>query len=727
MDSLAAAGSSSSDTSLTEKQIRRRKKRQEKAEREKIEAAERKEAALKQMRYLLAVCEQYSEIYTKSSEDQRRVLKDRNVVIPTFADIEGVKKETRVQQTIADYDVTKHLKYFENGQLHSYQIDGVKWMYMLHANCTNGILADEMGLGKTIQVIALICVLLEIKTQGPFMIIAPLSTIPNWENEFKRFAPQIPIVTITGASESRFEKMPLIKKKYKIGDFETFPVVIMSYQVPLMEINALNAFKWKYIIVDEGHVIKNHNTRLAKVLRIFRSENRLLLTGTPLQNNIEELWSLLNFLLPNFFRDMSTFSDILLMDDLKDENKLIQEEVSNSLVSKIHKVLAPFMLRRCKKDVLFNMVPKKEVTVYCPMSPLQIKLYDYVIARNIQGLQGLPTDDIDLDGPRPKRKCIRKMDYSFRSLDRYIKNACLMKPSRDIEDETNIPGLIIDKCDLNMNNSELQKYKKEVMVRLTMLSCMMMFKKIVNHPYLVHFPLDPNSKEKRLLINEELIKSSGKLLVLDTLLPELKKRGHKILLFSQLCMGLDLIEEYMILRNYEYRRLDGSDKLAARSKNMQEFNTDPNVFVFLLSTRAGGLGLNLTGADTVIFFDRDWNPQMDIQAQDRCHRIGQTKPVVVYTLTTKNTIDEHIIGTGQVKRVLEKVVISDGKFKTLSLNNRERTENVLIELRKALKKPEDDDCYIYSNDLELNRLLDRSDLYAQLEEINVKVKNEDDQ
>ncbi|XP_030757465.1 lymphoid-specific helicase-like, partial [Sitophilus oryzae] len=355
------------------------------------EAEERREAALNQMRYLLSLCDKYSELYKKtlSTENSKQLKHPKQINKFTHTlgkeDIEGIQSELKNKpkaQAGKDLDITEYLTYFQNGKLHPYQVEGVSWLYTLFMNGTNGILADEMGLGKTVQIIALICVLLERNVPGPFLIVAPLSTIPNWASEFKRFAPEVPVVVLYGKTESRQENMPKMFRKYIIGALHTYPVVITSYQVPVMESSKFLRMRWKYIIVDEGHRIKNHKSQLALKLREFKSENRIILTGTPLQNNMMELWALLNFLLPTFFNDMETFTELFLMEDIQNEGQLIKQEESNNLVSKIHKVLTPFMLRRLKKDVLIDMVPKKELLVYCPMSDLQLKLYQSVIDNN---------------------------------------------------------------------------------------------------------------------------------------------------------------------------------------------------------------------------------------------------------------------------------------------------------------------------------------------------------
>ncbi|XP_076260406.1 lymphoid-specific helicase-like [Rhynchophorus ferrugineus] len=652
---------------------------------------QRRQTALAQMKYLLSISEKFSDVYRKTLIVNSKKGKNSN---PTLGDLETIKTEVKnSSKKRHDIDITQHLTYFEGGKLHPYQIDGVTWLYMLYIHGTNGILADEMGLGKTIQIIAFICVLLKQNVSGPFLIVTPLSTIPNWENEFKKFAPKVPVVVVCGTAQDRRNKLYKVFKKYTIGSLVTYPVVIVSYQIPLIEMYNLKKLSWSYIIVDEGQRIKNPNSQLSLRLRELNSKNRLILSGTPLQNNLKELWALLNFLLPTFFTNMEAFSQVFLMDDMQDENEIIKQEESRSMVNKMHKVLAPFMLRRVKKDVL-DMVPKKELFVYCPLTDLQKKLYDFVLEKNMYALRGIEKEEIDVNAPRAKRRCAQNRKA-------YI----------EPEAEQETPCINID--DIKTSKSEIEKFNK-TLIRLTMQNPLMMLRKIVSHPYLVHFPLDPNGEKRQLLIDDNLIESSGKLKVLDVLLPHLKAKGHKVLLFSQLCIAIDLIEEYMLMKGINYRRLDGSHSLDDRADNIKDFNDDPDIFVFLLSTRAGGLGLNLASADTVIFWDRDWNPQMDIQAQDRCHRIGQTKPVVIYTLVSKNTIDERVLKVGKMKRLLEKVIILDGKFKSPA-PNKMLDKDTIVELREALKSKENDDAYILTNESELNRLLDRSDLYAAMQ------------
>ncbi|KAJ8921989.1 hypothetical protein NQ315_008626 [Exocentrus adspersus] len=689
------------------RQIRREQKLEARKRAEEESLRERQEKALKGMKYLLGLSEQYSSFFKEkvfSDDVKGKPLQEKNKFQPTRKDLKDAAKTKNKSLEGKMYaDVSKFLKYFQGGSLRPYQIDGVTWMTVLFENGLNGILADEMGLGKTIQVIALICHLLERQTPGPYLIVAPLSTLPNWRAEFKRFAPKVPVVLYHGSQNEREALFKLIRKKYEIGGFSTRPVVLTSYQIPLIAHQFLHQFDWQYIIVDEGHRIKNHESKLSIILRSFNSSNRLLLTGTPLQNNITELWALLNFLLPHIFDNMDTFASLLMVEDFQNENKLLEQEEKNNLISTIHKVLAPFMLRRLKKDVLVDLVPKKEVNVFCPLTKLQRDLYSYVISKNLAKLLRKDEDEVDnfVMAPRKKRKCtLKKKKYCY---------------AEDKENDSDFEDLLLAEVEKEVG-VKVEKAVLPYITRLTMNNSMTMFKKIVDHPFLVHFPLDPNSKYRTLLVDENIVEASGKMMVLDAMLPKLKARGaqgiyFRVLIFSTLVMALDFIEEFMIMRNHSYRRLDGGYNLEDRGVCISEFNSDPNIFAFLVSTRAGGLGLNLVGADTVIFFDKDWNPQVDIQAQDRCHRIGQTRPVMVYTLITKNTIDEKIVTVGHQKRVLEKIVIKDGKFK---INQQERyiVEEEFRDLQRLLEQENNNvkKGYIFSKD-ELNKLLDRSELY----------------
>ncbi|KAK3908753.1 Lymphoid-specific helicase, partial [Frankliniella fusca] len=595
--------------------------------------------------------------------------------------------------------------------LRDYQLEGLNWLKLLFENGVNGILADEMGLGKTIQVIALISFLIEKNVRGPFLIIGPLSTLPNWTLEFDRFAPQasilfapdlfIPYLLYHGSEDKRAAVRSKMNRKTVIEGHKAYPVIITSYDYPLRDAKYLRKMNWRYIIIDEGHRIKNHNSQLSRALRTYQSANRLLLTGTPLHNSLSELWALLNFLVPEIFDDLEIFESWFRLEDLASEGgseKVLEEEKKKSVLSTMHKILSPFMLRRVKSEVKLNLPPKKEIIVYAPMTPIQLELYRAVLDYNLNVLSAKKDEEnIILE----KRACTTtKKYYNLNELFR-------------AEDELEAAGPAEDKKMLVVEDKENHKFA----IRVKMQNTGMMLRKIVNHPYLVQYPLEPGTAYAR--IDEDLVKTSGKLLVLDAMLTRLKERGHKVLLFSTFTSLIDILEDYLSLRSYRYVRLDGSTKIEDRQIAIKEFNFDPDLFLFLISTRAGGLGINLASADTVILFDSDWNPQVDLQAQDRCHRIGQTRPVVVYRFVTAGTVDERIVVRAAAKRKLEKIIIHKGNYSALQKSEESAVD--LEELRKLLQS-RDHQRVIHPNgfvfsDEELEDLLDRSDL------INGKAEN----
>ncbi|WAR17517.1 DDM1-like protein [Mya arenaria] len=430
------------------------------------------------------------------------------------------------------------------GKLRNYQVEGLNWLKVLFENGVNGILADEMGLGKTIQCVALMCQIVTMGALGPFIVIAPLSTLPNWRNEFKRFAPRLPILFYHGTREERARLTNKMKKKHEVlPGIKIQPIVITSYDIAMRDRANLQRFEWTFMIVDEGHRLKNTECRLLKELKQYKNTHRLLLTGTPLQNNLKELWSLLHFLLPEIFDDLGSFEtwfDVTVISDDAADEAIIEEEKKTNILGMLHQILTPFMLRRVKADVDIDIPPKKELIVYAPLSNVQREFYESTVDRTI--LNKFKTNNVD----------------------------------------------------------------------------------------------------------EDIVRKCGKMLVLDQMLMELHKDGHKVLIFSQFTTMMDILGDYLYMRKIEHCRLDGNTKVEDRQIAMDEFNTDPDKWVFLLSTRAGGLGINLIGADTVIIYDSDWNPQNDLQAQDRCHRIGQTKPVMVYRFVTANTIDQKIMKDGEV-------------------------------------------------------------------------------
>ena len=463
---------------------------------------------------------------------------------------------------------------FIQGTMRDYQVAGLNWLISLHENGISGILADEMGLGKTLQTISFLGYLRHIMgITGPHLIVVPKSTLDNWNREFTRWTPEVNVLVLQGAKEERHQ---LINDR--LVD-ENFDVCVTSYEMILREKAHLRKFAWEYIIIDEAHRIKNEESSLAQVIRMFNSRNRLLITGTPLQNNLHELWALLNFLLPDVFGDSEAFDQWFSGQD-RDQDKVVQQ---------LHRVLRPFLLRRVKADVEKSLLPKKEVNLYIGMADMQVKWYQKILEKDIDAVNGAGG-------------------------------------------------------------------KRESKTRL--LNIVMQLRKCCNHPYLFEGaePGPPYTTDEHLVFN------SGKMLVLDRLLKRLQSQGSRVLIFSQMSRLLDILEDYCVFRGYKYCRIDGGTAHEDRIAAIDDYNKPGSEkFIFLLTTRAGGLGINLTTADIVILYDSDWNPQADLQAMDRAHRIGQTKQVVVYRFVTDNAIEEKVLERAAQKLRLDQLVIQQGR------------------------------------------------------------------
>jgi len=463
---------------------------------------------------------------------------------------------------------------FIQGTMRDYQVAGLNWLISLHENGISGILADEMGLGKTLQTISFLGYLRYImEINGPHLVVVPKSTLDNWRREFLKWTPDVNVLVLQGAKE---ERNTLINER--LVD-QKFDVCITSYEMILREKSHLKKFAWEYIIIDEAHRIKNEESSLAQVIRVFNSRNRLLITGTPLQNNLHELWALLNFLLPDVFGDSEAF----------DQWFSGQDQDQDTVVQQLHKVLRPFLLRRVKADVEKSLLPKKEINLYIGMSEMQVKWYQKILEKDIDAVNGAGG-------------------------------------------------------------------KRESKTRL--LNIVMQLRKCCNHPYLFEGaePGPPYTTDEHLVFN------SGKMVLLDKLLKRMQAQGSRVLIFSQMSRLLDILEDYCVFREFKYCRIDGNTAHEDRIAAIDDYNKPGSEkFIFLLTTRAGGLGINLTTADIVVLFDSDWNPQADLQAMDRAHRIGQTKQVVVYRFVTENAIEEKVLERAAQKLRLDQVVIQQGR------------------------------------------------------------------
>lgn len=487
-------------------------------------------------------------------------------------DEELLAETNAMRKSITRFDSSPF--YIKGGELRDYQVRGLNWMISLYENGINGILADEMGLGKTLQTISLLGYMKHYRNiPGPHIVIVPKSTLANWMNEFKKWCPTLRAVCLIGDQDTR---NTFIRDVLMPGDWD---VCVTSYEMVIREKGVFKKFNWRYMVIDEAHRIKNEKSKLSEIVREFKTTNRLLLTGTPLQNNLHELWSLLNFLLPDVFNSSDDF------DAWFNTNSFLGD---NSLVERLHAVLRPFLLRRLKSEVEKRLKPKKELKVYVGLSKMQREWYTKVLMKDIDVVNGA---------------------------------------------------------------GKIEKMRLQ--------NILMQLRKCSNHPYL----FDGAEPGPPYTTDEHLVYNCGKMVILDKLLPKLKEQGSRVLIFSQMTRMIDILEDYCFWRAYPYCRLDGQTPHEDRQRQINEFNADDSEkFIFMLSTRAGGLGINLATADVVIIYDSDWNPQMDLQAMDRAHRIGQKKQVRVFRLITENTVEEKIVERAEVKLRLDKLVIQSGRL-----------------------------------------------------------------
>lgn len=701
------------------------------------------------------------------------------------------------------------------GTLRPYQQAGLEWLASLWSNNMNGILADEMGLGKTIQTIALIGHLACDKgVWGQHLIIVPTSVILNWEMEFKKFLPGMKVLTYYGNQKERKEK--------RVGwhTENTWQVCITSYQIVLADQHIFRRKNWCYMILDEAHNIKNFRSQRWQTLLGFKAQRRLLLTGTPLQNNLMELWSLLYFLMPggigadatavvgfaNHKEFMEWFSNP--MDKAIETGDAMDEETLET-VAKLHTLLRPFILRRLKSEVETQLPGKFEHVVYCRLSKRQRFLYDEFMSRasthealTTGGYLGVmntlmqlrkvcnhpdlfevrpvktsfamdnvardfePRDILirkrllaeederridvlamgfgvshneamsgwvararqaydasgklpyaasplrrgKLQAPPPKdtrsvelwlsyrawaeEECSKRRWESIRAVNRRrcgvspiygstflsllgdLPNFLLPQDVRPRREET-FADFTPPAAKFITSLPERAKSLEDIIDRFAVIPPNAIARNLatyalpglepISHPSLTDPAFDTLHRSSvKLQIafpDASLLQyDCGKLQKLFEMLRDLKSEGHRVLIFTQMTRVLDILEMFLSHNGHRYLRLDGSTKIEDRQVLTERFNSDSRIFVFIASSRSGGVGINLTGADTVFFYDSDWNPSMDRQCMDRAHRIGQTREVHIYRFVSSHTVEENMLRKAEQKRLLDKMVIQEGGF-----------------------------------------------------------------
>jgi DNA helicase INO80 len=748
-------------------------------------------------------------------------------------------------------------------KLKEYQLKGLNWLVNLYEQGINGILADEMGLGKTIQSISVMAYLAEFHNiWGPFLVIAPASTLHNWQQEITKFVPNIKVLPYWGNAKDRKILRKFWDRKHITYTKESeFHVLVTSYQLVVLDSQYFQKVKWQYMILDEAQAIKSSGSSRWKSLLGFHCRNRLLLTGTPIQNNMQELWALLHFIMPTLFDSHDEFSDWFSKDI--ESHAQSNTKLNEDQLRRLHMILKPFMLRRVKKHVQQELGDKFEKDVFCDLTYRQRAIYanlrnrvsimDLIekaavgdetdsttlmnlvmqfrkvcnhpdlferaetkspfspahfaetasfvregnnvdVAYSTRNLVEFPlprmlcksSGRIDMPGPgNPKAgfraKYLRHLmniftpenikqsveedgAFSFlrfvdtspgeafdssrsglferavrrRGETNRLSGLNVIYDEEDTSSPTALPHTLFNVLDRNDHRAvhdiapeghmhELMNVSRKAFEQeglkviepcaspaasappISLVSSSRdaalettdsLFNIPVQHALfdtptrameeqMLEHKVDPTPYSLAPMLPEPIsakgrythievpsmrrfVTDSGKLAKLDELLRELKAGGHRVLLYFQMTRMIDLMEEYLTYRNYKYCRLDGSTTLENRRDTVADFQQRPDIFVFLLSTRAGGLGINLTAADTVIFYDSDWNPTIDSQAMDRAHRLGQTRQVTVYRLITRSTIEERIRKRAMQKEEVQRVVISGGAAGGVDFNTRNR-------------------------------------------------------
>ncbi|KAG7223402.1 hypothetical protein INR49_032229, partial [Caranx melampygus] len=581
----------------------------------------------------------------------RLVLKERKVVLGLMSKCDTISSKMMKQVTEVMEKGTGTMKQpkvlNQQFQLKPYQLIGLKWLLLLHEHKLSGILADEMGLGKTIQAIAFLAQLYQNGIEGPHVIVVPSSTLDNWVRELKLWCPSLKVLVYYGSVEDRRYLRHDI-----LADNCDFNVIVTTYNLAIGNDNDRSLFRklpLEYAVFDEGHMLKNMNSLRYRHLMAINAQHRLLLTGTPLQNNLLELMSLLNFIMPSMFSSSTTqLSKMFSMKTHEEQSRFERDRISQAKL-----IMKPFILRRVKSEVLKQLPAKEEMVEFCSMSDRQQGLYRALFEKLKSTTNGERRELCNVMMQLRKmanHPLLHRQYYTTEKL-KAMSKLMLKEPTHFDADA----ALIQEDMEV-MSDFELHRLCQQY------------------------------SSISSYQLENDILLDSGKFNHLTELLASLKNKGDRVVLFSQFTMMLDIVEVLLKHLNHRYVRLDGSTPIADRIGLIDEFNTDPDIFVFLLSTRAGGLGINLTSANVVILHDIDCNPYNDKQAEDRCHRVGQTKTVKVIKLISKDTIEDCILQLGQKKLKLEQDMTTAEEVKLGSKVNDRRIHPYLVFLGQGITK-----------------------------------------
>lgn len=531
-----------------------------------------------------------------------------------------------------------------NLKLGVYQMIGLNWLVLMHKQSLNGILADEMGLGKTIQTIAFLAHLKEKGDEGPHLIIVPSSTLENWSKELTLWAPDLQVITYWGSQdERRHLRIQLVQEQLD------YDIILTTYNMVISSSEDRVLFKkmqFVYVVFDEAHMLKNMASQRYEQLMKIRCCRKLLLTGTPLQNNLVELMSLLIFVMPGMFakrKDQLKKMFSLFPKNQDDQQRSMYEK---DRIAHAKRIMKPFFLRRLKSEVLTDLPSKTSLVEKLSMTSRQSELYHQLVqeykerAARIQEIRERNANNQDGDEPTETTESGIGMLMQLRKLANH--------PLLVRDHYTDKQLKVIARSLKAYESSHKNAVEEYIIQDLKLMS-----------DFDIHKTCEHYRCIENLTLPDHLVCESGKFRILDDMLPKMKADGERVLIFSQFTMMLDILQKYLKLRGFKFLRLDGQTPVQERGALIDQFNGDPEIFLFILSTRAGGLGINLTAANTVILHDLDFNPYNDKQAEDRCHRVGQKKEVKVIRFISEGTIEEGIYNIAQDKLKLEQDVTGE--------------------------------------------------------------------